>query len=164
MKLRELVDWYRRQKHRVDGSVIVLLGIAILVWSGVLAASKPAPSRPELTVLLAASAVLQIWGGATFGKTGRVDPEKAKSAVRRLYTLGTTTRDLRIELESSILSNDPDRHRDSVIRADEAIRSLGFHLTDAISDWTDIHAEALQETIARISEQQSRFNTGADGE
>jgi hypothetical protein len=143
--------WYLGHKPRVHGAVIVSVGIGFLVWAGWLS-SQPnrTPSTPELITILGAAAALQIFGSATFGKVGHVDAEKAKSAVRRLITLGLLTARLRAELESSIESDDPTRIRDSVIRADEGFTALGTHLTDAIADWTDIHAEALEETIASL--------------
>ncbi len=158
-----LWNWYRRQRSRVDGVVILAIGIGVLVWAGLLSSSTHPPSTAELGVLLTAAAVLQVWAGATFGRTGHVDPEKAKSAVRRLVTLGLTTQSLQVELESAVTSEDPSQQRECVIRADEALSAFGFHLTDAIADWTDIHAEALAETIASLKEQKSRFiSTGAN--
>jgi hypothetical protein len=147
--------FYKRQKHRVDGCIIGAAGIAILVWTDILSSSITSPpSRPELGILLASAAVLQVWAGTTFGKIGRVDAEKAKSAVRRLYALGLSTQALRTELRSSIHSDDPTRHRDSVIRADEGLSNLQIHLSDAISDWTDVHEEALEATIEGLRNQQ----------
>jgi hypothetical protein len=155
--------FYRRQKPRVDGLVIGAAGVGFLVWAGVLSTSMSPPSTPELIVLLAAGAVLQAWAGATFGRIGRVDAEKAMSAVRRLFTLGLTIRALRAELRESIKANDATGHRDAVIRADEAMSAVGYHLTDAIADWTDVHREALAGMMERLAQQSQALMRNEEG-
>jgi hypothetical protein len=162
---RRLWNWYLSQNRRVNGTFIVGVGIAVLVWAGVASGSKNhPPSAAELTVLLGAGAVLQVAGGVTFGRVGHVDADKARSAVRRLFRLGSRSHVLRVELNSVIDSEDPARHRDMAIRVSEFLTLLEYHLTDAISDWTDVHEEALESTIANLRNQEKLLNEGDDSE
>jgi tRNA U34 5-carboxymethylaminomethyl modifying enzyme MnmG/GidA len=145
---RDVWKFYREQKPRIDGTVLVLAGVVVLVWVGVRSASSKAPlSGMDLVVVLAAATVLQIAGGATFGHVGRVNPEKAKSAVRRLLTVGFSTRHLRTALQGSLHSTDVDELRATLIRMDEGLRFISWQITDSVADWNDVHSEALRDVI-----------------
>ena len=146
--------FYQSQKHRINGTLILAAGIGVLVWAGIQSSSTK-PSTPELAVLLAASGVLPIWAGVTFGKTGRVDADKAKSAVRRLSTIFTSVSLLRSEVRAAIGADIEDLST-VVLRTDRALTDLALQLGDAIEDWTDVHAEALQNVVASAAEQRRR--------
>lgn len=139
-----------RYRHRISGVLISAVGIAVVSWYGVISTSMSAPpSTAETVVLITAASALQIWAGVTFGRVGHVDAEKAKSAVRRLITIGRTSAELRAEFEYAVGSGLVADFRNAAVRGDEGLRSLTRTIEDSISDWTDIHSEALSEVIAQ---------------
>jgi hypothetical protein len=138
--------FYQRQKHRVNGTVLVLLGIAAVVWTGVRSSGKTPPSSSELAVLLALGAVLQVAGGASFGRVGRVDPQKALSAVRRLVSTGLAVRDLRAGLAGAQAGATAATQR-TLGQVDAALAVISRQLEDAVRDWNDVHPEALKEVL-----------------
>jgi hypothetical protein len=140
--------WYLSQRVRVQGSLLLLLGLGLLVWAGVLSVTTAhPPSTPELVVLLLGAAIAQSLGGATLGRIGHVDGDKAKSAVRRLLQVGRTASLLRGHITSALQRGTSDALREAVIRADEGLDSISGTVTDAIKDWNDIHPEALAEEL-----------------
>jgi hypothetical protein len=76
-----------------------------------------------------------------------INPEKAKSAVRRLLTVGFSTRHLRTALQGSLHSTDVDELRATLIRMDEGLRFISSQITDSVADWNDVHSEALRDVI-----------------
>lgn len=80
-----------------------------------------------------------------------MDPNHAKSAVRRLFQLGRSTGVMRAELQEA------DEHHQpldiSVARAEVVLMMVGNTLEDAIADWTDIHEEALKQTMQELNEE-----------
>lgn len=161
--VKKVWSFYWRQKLWVHGVLILVAGIAILVWAGVLSSQSKPASTPELAVLLGASAVLQISGGVTFGRVGHVDAGKARSSVRLLITLGVTIGRLRETLLSALRTGESGLIRDAAIRADEGMAALAMHVEDAISDWTDIHGEALASELEAKREQEQRSGSTAGG-
>lgn len=133
-------------------------GLGVLVWTGIISSSKSPPSTPELGVLLTGAAVLQVAAGVTFGKVGHVDSDKARSAVRRLITIGFSLRLLRTITEAALSQDDDVGLRTVVIRTDQGLRDISSHVVDAIADWTDVHSEALQNVVSSAEEQQRKLD------
>ena len=152
--------FYTKQKRRIDGALILVAAIAVTVWIGVISSSKTSPpSASELTVLLFVAAALQVWAGATFGRIGHVDPDKAKSAVRRLISIGIGIGELRSHLVGS--ESEPlQQLRVLNARIEQGLTILTREVEDAVSDWNDVHAEALQNVLEELQSQPATTNKG----
>jgi hypothetical protein len=96
-------------------------------------------------VLLLLSGVLQVGGGVVFGKVGRVDSQKARSALRRLVTIGFAARDLRILL--SDVPSKPTSQQRNIEIAQSSLRMITRQLEDAVNDWADVYEEALDDLL-----------------
>lgn len=148
--------WCKRNPIRIKSVGVALIGLGLLAWAGVLGLSKPGPSTPELVVLLVGSAAFQIAGGAIWGRVGHVEPGHAKSAVRRLFRLWLETAEIRSELQSKNDSADVDLLQISLSRAEVVLGVVTGTIEDAISDWNEVHTDALAETIAELQAQTNR--------
>jgi hypothetical protein len=102
----------------------------------------------ELAVLLIVASALQVVGGVTFGRVGRVHPDTARSAVRRLLDIGFETRDMRQLVERAEKDGDARAAKGALAVFDSALAAMARHVGSALADWEDIHAEALRDVLS----------------
>jgi hypothetical protein len=103
------------------------------------------PLESSLFALL--TAVLNIAAAWAFGTVGRVDPKHARSAVRRLLTIGRTQAEDMVRLERALAVGDAIILEAEVRRASADLRTGYEQVLDGIRDWNDVHTEALREVL-----------------
>jgi len=89
--------------------------------------------------------VFDVLGGIGFARIGKADPSHARSAVRRLYTVGVSLVVASDSLKEALESAD---QRQAIQRGYvlvSQIETAHEHLLNAIQDWEDVHPEALSE-------------------
>lgn len=150
--------WYQKRRARINGGLLLVLGVGFAVFTAVRTAVDPqsagAPTQTEIVLLILVATVLQVGGGATFGRAGNVDPEKARASVRRLVTIGFDLQAMIISIEHGLETDTAGELRRSGITVDHGLRSAARHLEDSIKDWEDVHEEALAEVL------EERTNSG----
>lgn len=124
-------------KPRLGPSLLIAAGLVLLAWLGTRAAEPTPPTATEYGVVVLLSSALNIAGGASFARIGRVEPTHARSAVRRLLGIGM---DLAVS-QQLWRDEDPDSRRDALLA------SMSGRLSSAIQDWEDVHPDALQEVL-----------------
>jgi hypothetical protein len=135
---------YQWVTARLSATMLVVAGIGILVWT---AYRSPQPAPGEMALLALLASAFNIWGGAQFASIGKADAKHARSAVRRLYTLGRSLHVASLDLRVSLSSDE----QQTVIECARVLLSqvdaAEAHLFDAIGDWDDVHREALREVL-----------------
>lgn len=87
-----------------------------------------------------------------FARIGHVTPGHARSAVRRLVSVGRALRNVRDAIYSENTSLDVDP-RSLLAQVDASIEVLEDNLKDAISDWGDVHPEAVEYLLHYANEE-----------
>jgi len=147
-----------RNKYGFVGAFVSATGVAVAVWLGVLSSSvEHPPSTSDIVILLAGSTTLQIVAGITFGRVGHVDVEKAKSAVRRLVSIGKSSAELREQMISALIKGSPDLLHDAVVRGDEGLKLITQNIADSVEDWIDVHSSALTKLLAEAEDRRRRI-------
>lgn len=141
--------FFRWLRPRVLPAVLVVVGIGILTWLGI--PRKTPLTRSEAAVLVLASSALNVAGGAVFGRIGRADPRHARSAVRRLLSLGQVLARAQERLRDSQGETSGSAAPSQIVEA-ELEDSLA-QIKDAINDWNDVHTEALREVVEESATQ-----------
>src|SRR3954470_11095749 len=97
---------FRWAAARARATMLMLAGVGILVWT---AYRTPQPTPGEMALLALFASLFNIWGGADFASIGRADPKYARSAVRRLYSIGANLAGATIALQESIALEEQER-------------------------------------------------------
>lgn len=135
--------WVERRGLAIGLSLLALVVLGLFSYYS----AKRQLTGVDTTLFAVVTAVLGIAGAAAAGRVGRVDPSKARSAVRRLLTLGRTQGEDSLLLAEALESGDPIK-LDRDARRVSANLLTGFrNLEDAIEDWNDVHPEALREVL-----------------
>lgn len=100
-----------------------------------------------MALLALLASAFNTWGGAQFAKIGKADPNHARSAVRRLYTLGQALSVATDSVRDSVQGDEADRLAETAQVLVSQVDSAQLHLLDAIGDWSDVHPEALREVL-----------------
>jgi hypothetical protein len=146
--MQKLLSQYRTHWHLVHGVLLALAGLAVAAWAALRGADTgEPPTATETVALVVLAAVLQISGGAFFARRGRVEPEVARSAVRRIFSAGLAVQQLREECVVAEEANDVASYRRAVVRTSSTLAFVTRQLEDAISDWNDVHLDALAEVL-----------------
>jgi hypothetical protein len=124
----------------------MVAGVGILVWT---AFRSPQPAPGEMALLALLASAFNIWGGAQFASIGKADAKHARSAVRRLYTVGRSMVVASDDLRVAMASEDQERAAQCVYVLISQVEAAHAHLIDAIGDWDDVHPEALREVLRR---------------
>jgi len=113
--------------------------------------TQPTPqSASEAGAVAFIATVATILGSAAFATIGRVTPQHARSAVRRLLTVAQslTTRYTRM---TTVLGEGNDRSVAVEARIMNAeVESALLTLRDSINDWNEVHGEALAEVLRDV--------------
>jgi hypothetical protein len=137
---------YRWITARLGATLLVVAGVGILVWT---ALRSPQPTPGEMALLALLASTFNIWGGAQFASIGKADAKHARSAVRRLYTVGRSMVVASDDLRAAMASEDQERAAQCVHVLISQVEAAQAHLIDAIGDWDDVHPEALREVMRR---------------
>lgn len=129
---------------RVGATMLVVAGVSILVWT---AYRSPQPSPSEMALLALFASAFNVWGGAQFAKIGKADPKHARSAVRRLLSIGQTLNLAGGSLQEAISQQDDFRIAVDARILVRQVDAAQLQLFDAIGDWDDVHPEALREVL-----------------
>ena len=86
----QVVAFVRWARPRAPWAVTIAAGVAVTVFLAVRSTGKSPPSDAENAALIAIAAGLNIIGASGLTRIGRADPRHARSAVRRLISVGTT--------------------------------------------------------------------------
>jgi len=135
---------YKWFTARLGASILILAGVGILVWT---AFRSPQPTPSEMALLALLASTFNIWGGAQFASIGKADAKHARSAVRRLYTLGESLNLASETLQTAMLTDEVQRVGECTQVLLSQVGSAQAHLLDAIGDWNDVHPEALREVL-----------------
>jgi hypothetical protein len=127
-------------------AVLVIAGIAGAAWIGYRSRSSTPPTATEASLLVVISGTLNIAGAALFAKVGRADPRHARSAVRRLLSVGQTLAVAHEELAQTSPMGKPELQTVAQV-VDAHILDATREIRSAIEDWNDIHGEALREVL-----------------
>jgi hypothetical protein len=100
-----------------------------------------------LALLALFASFFNIWGGAQFARIGKADPKHARSAVRRLYTLGGSLIVASDDLKEAVAAGDDQKVVQCAYVLVSQVEAAQAHLLDAIGDWDDVHPEALREVL-----------------
>jgi len=124
----------------------------MLIWIVFRAADQTGtvPSAAEYGIVVFFSSVLNILGGAGFTRIGHANPSHARSAVRRLITIGQNINQARAILGEQSVIGDGSDHLGA---AAAILQATEPHLENAISDWNEVHPEALSEVLAGRKEE-----------
>lgn len=149
VKAKAGVQWvaahWPRYRYRVYGALLVLAGAAVVVVEAIRSSSPRHPATGiEIAVLVALGGVLQIAGGATFGRGWRVEPTKARSAVRNLRSVGQQAAEMRAVLDAALVSNSAPEIRKAAVICEYGLAALTPSVENAMRDWNDVHPEMLQ--------------------
>lgn len=129
---------------RVRPTALVAAGVGILAWS---AFSSPLPNPSQTARLNLLAAVFNVWGGAEFARIGRADSKHARSAVRRLFSVGASLGTANDTLREAVADGEPERVLSESRVMISQVESVQRHLFDAIGDWDDVHTEALSDVL-----------------
>ena len=135
---------YRWITARLGATMLIVAGVGILVWT---AFRSPQPTPGEMALLALFASFFNIWGGAQFASIGKADAKHARSAVRRLYTVGRSLHAASGDLRTSLSSDDHQTVVECARVLLSQVDSAEAHLFDAIGDWDDVHREALREVL-----------------
>lgn len=139
---------YQWLTARAGATMLVAAGVGILVWT---AFRSPQPNPSEMALLALFASAFNVWGGAQFAKIGKADPKHARSAVRRLLSIGQALNLAAASLQEAISQQDEPRIAvDAPILVSQA-EAVQLQLFDAIGDWDDVHPEALREVLQGYS-------------
>lgn len=146
-KLSVAFGFYRSQRPRIVGTLSVVIGLGLTTYIGVVGTSTTPPTGDELAAVLFLAAIFQILGGASFGRVGYVNEQKAKSAVRSLVVIGNQIAGLSSDLRLGLaLGDETLRSRAEVAAAQ--LQLIGVLVENSVQDWNDVHPEALIEVLA----------------
>jgi hypothetical protein len=134
MKKRLRVAW-RWLAPRTAPGLLIGLAIGIGVWTAARAGSQAPPSSSEFGIYALVSSLLSIFGGWSYARIGRTSPEHARSAVRRLLSIGRMIRAAR------------DSCSDGNQSLPQSLTEVEWHVKDAMMDWYDVHKEALRDVL-----------------
>jgi len=144
---------------RLGATMLVVAGVGILVWT---AYRTPQPTPGELALLALLASMFNIWGGAQFASIGKADAKHARSAVRRLYTLGRSLDVASGDLRASLSTEDHQTVVECARVLVSQVDAAQAHLIDAIGDWDDVHREALREVRRAQALAEQGGDTGRD--
>ena len=147
---------YRWVTARLGATMLIVAGVGILVWT---AFRSPQPTPGEIALLDVFASFFNIWGGAQFASIGKADPRHARSAVRRLYTVGTSLTAASDHLEAAIERGDEQQVLERALVMLSQVESARRQLIDAMDDWEDVHSEALRE----VRRTQARVESAREG-
>jgi hypothetical protein len=152
-KERRLPDWLVRLfatesgRARLAGAILATLGVGVGVWAAYHTGGNKPLSGGEAAALVLVAATLNIAGGIAFGRVGRAQPQHARSAVRQLLALGRTLRRATERLQQCLASDDDTEIRIAAEVVSESISSCEIQVRNAISDWNEVHRDALREVV-----------------
>lgn len=145
------LEWVRRHRRHIASLLLVVAGISLAVITGLrgLQTEDP-PSAGELGLLLLVTSAFQVAAGIQLGRIGRVEATHARSAVRRLATVGQTIALMKGRVETATDGGDAASVRRTLWQIETGLGSVSAHLQDAVRDWQDAHPEAVREVIAEM--------------
>ena len=139
---------------RLIPTILILLGLAIAVWGAYL---TPQPPPGQLAFLQLLASAFNILGAVQFARIGKADPKHARSAVRRLYTVGVSLTVASEGLKSALETQDRQKTAECVQVILSQVEAAQRHLIDAVTDWEDVHPQALREVRrAQRDEEEAR--------
>ena len=125
-------------------TVLSLITIGYLAFR---ASSKSPPSALEATYLTLFATVANLLAVGAWARIGRADPAHARSAVRRVFSIGQAWTRTAQGLEQAMASGQPARISQQAKVTLEEVSMATFLVQDAISDWNEVHSEALVEIL-----------------
>jgi hypothetical protein len=111
------------------------------------ASSKSPPSAAEATYLTLFATITNLLAVGAWARVGRADPAHARSAVRRLFSIGQALTRTSQALERAIASGTPARVNQQAQVTLEEVSMAIFLVSDSIADWNEVHSEALREVL-----------------
>jgi len=147
----EVADWLvslaRWLRPRLLPSILIAAGIGVGAFIAYRSRQHFPPTAPEDSFLVFTSSALNVGGAYLFSRVGRADPRHARSAVRRLLTIGRTVGIAADRLAQGMPSGRPNAVRDAAIEAHAYLVAAQEALGDSLQDWNDVHKEALREVL-----------------
>lgn len=144
MGLRKLNVALKVTRQKLLAGGLMAIGFGLTVYLGVLSGADRQPSRATSALLVVLAGVFQIAGAGQFNKLGRADPGLARAAVRRILKMVVRTRESRKLAESTYDLGTAQEVRKTLGRISVELSWVEEGLLDAIGDWNEFHAEALQ--------------------
>lgn len=142
-------DWAWRHRRYLLAALVLAVGVGFAVFTGLRAAQTEDPaSGGELGLYLLITSALQVAGGIILGRVGRVEATHARSAVRRLGSVGQTVSALQVHVDEAHNAGDAPSVRRALIHVETGLESMSGHLYDAVRDWQDVHPEAVRDVVA----------------
>jgi hypothetical protein len=142
--LRSFGRWLR---PRILPSFLIAGGVAVAAFIAYRSGAEEPVTRAESASLVVAASALNVAGAALFARIGRADPKHARSAVRRLLTVGRMLGETQVRIEDET-SQERGTSKEFIEAVHTELEYSKRHLRDAIDDWNDIHREALREVLA----------------
>lgn len=139
----QALAFWRWVRPRAPWTLTIGAGVAVTIFLAVRSADQTPPSAAENAALVAIAAGLNIVGASGLSRIGRADPRHARSAVRRLISVGSTLATAQERLARARRGEDD--LRAAVTTAEAELVSIRPHLMDSVRDWNDVHNEALRE-------------------
>jgi hypothetical protein len=143
-------------------SLLIAFGIGVAALLAYRGSQPSTPTSTEAAFLVLASSALNIAGAALLARIGRADPRHARSALRRLLSVGRDAGKATAELQLAIESEDAEHLRLTAASVHAHLESVQLHLSDAMLDWNDVHREALREVVREAGAEIQR-ETGMPG-
>jgi len=122
---RALGRWLR---PRLVPALLILSGVGIAALIAYRSGQDEPPSAAESAFLVLASSALSIAGAAMFARIGRADPRHARSAVRRLISIGRDAGLATQQLELAIEADDIRALRNAAVTVNAQLVSMQLHL------------------------------------
>lgn len=138
-------QWLQPRLTFLGSSLVSLIVLTVFAYNS----TRQQLSPPETTAFALLTALLGIFATGSAARTGRVDPDKARSAVRRLLTLGRAQGDNLMRLQLALGTENAHLIEREARTVAEGLRIGGYEIKDAIADWQDVHPEALREVLER---------------
>jgi hypothetical protein len=146
---RKLGRWLQ---PRILPGLLLAIGLGIAVFLGYRSQQKTPPTASEAAFLILATFLLNVAAAGLFSRIGKAEPKHARSAVRRLISIGRAVVLAREALSDGVTSGNAQELRNKVWFAEGLLEPAEQDLLDAIEDWNDIHREALREVRREIQE------------
>jgi hypothetical protein len=142
-----LLGTWKSFRPKIPGIVLSLLAVGIVAYSAIRSTQPSPPTLAEAVVLQVSAAVAGLSGGIVFGRIGRADPRHARSAVRRLVTIGRNVGLIEMRIQASLASSDKNQISSNNRAAAEVVSAVKLQIYDSILDWKDVHESAVDDLV-----------------
>lgn len=128
------------------GALLILAGAGVVVVEAIRSSSNKA-SGTEIAVLIGLGSVLQIAGGGTFGRGWRVEPNKAKGALRTLRSVGREAGAMHAVVAGALENGGTAELRRAAQTCEYGLAAVMPKVENAMRDWDDIHPEMMETVL-----------------